>query len=550
MNYEWRFNNIPIFGATTNSYVITGVATNDAGNYRVVISNAAGQTNSAEATLTVLVPFPGIYNTGVDAGRAVLTDGAVDPHYKLIVNADNPASTDAFAQSTIPSPPWIPASIKSRWIGPYLEATAAVGNYTYQLPLDLTGYDPATAFLAGSWAADDSGSLFLNGADTGFRSASFSTFSTFMLTNGFVSGTNTLEFRVVNGGDNPTGLRVENLRGTAQAGTVTQLPPRVVTQPQGATRVITEEVTFTVVADGTQPLSYQWSHEGTPLDAKTNASLVLSPVTAADAGGYRVRVSNILGATNSEVAQLVVIQPALGVFNTGVDTAGTALASGQPDPHYVLISSADSAYQGPAVYVPTSAPIPPWVAEDNDSRWITPRADASEVVPGAYRYRLIFTIDNLAQVATAALAGNVATDDGNGGVFLNGNQVTFGASGFVGFTALDIPAGSPFVAGLNTLDFVVSNGDTGAPTNPSGLRVDDLVLSGVTVTQPPLLTLVRTGSDIQLAWPEGSMGFVLEETSALPGGWTNSSASVMVQGNQKVASIVPGGGGKFYRLAK
>ena len=190
------------------------------------------------------------------------------------------------------------------------------------------------------------------------------------------------------------------------------------------------------------------------------------------------------------------------------------------------------------------------MADDNDSRWITPRADASEVVPGGYRYRLIFAIDNPAQVATAALAGNVATDDGNGGVFLNGNQVTFGASGFVGFTALDIPAGSPFVAGLNTLDFVVSNGDTGAPTNPSRLRVDDLVLSGVTITQPPLLTLARTGSDIQLAWPEGAAGFVLEETSALPGGWTNSSASVMVQGNQKVASIVPGGTMKFYRLVK
>ncbi len=519
MSYQWRFNNTPISGATTNNYVITGVATNDAGNYRVIISNAAGQTNSAEATLTVLVPFPGIYNTGVDAGRALLLDGAVDPHYKLVVNADNPASTDAFAQSTVPSPPWIAASNKSRWIGPYLEATASHGNYSYQLLLDLTGYDPASAFLAGSWAADDAGSLFLNGADTGFRSASFSTFSTFTLTNRFVSGTNTLEFRVVNGGDNPTGLRVENLRGTAQAGAVTQLPPRIVTQPLDATRVITEEVTFTVVADGTQPLNYQWSHDDTPLSGKTNASLILSPVLAADAGGYRVRVSNALGATNSEVARLVVVLPALGVFNTGVDTTGTALASGQPDPHYVLISSADSAYKGPTVYVPTSAPIPPWVADDNDSRWITPRADASEVVPGGYRYRLIFTIDNPAQVATAALAGNVATDDGNGGVFLNGNQVAFGAS-------------------------------TGAPTNPSGLRVDDLVLSGVTITQPPLLSVARTGSDIQLAWPEGATGFVLEETSALPGGWTNSSASIMVQGNQKVAIIVPGGGAKFYRLVK
>ena len=547
LTYQWRFNGSPVQSANQSSYTITGVKTNDAGNYSVSISNAAGQTNSADAILTVLIPFPGIYNTGVDSNRVVLADSLVDGHYKLILNANDTNSTDALAQGTIPSPPWIPNTNKSRWIGPLTDATAAPGNYTYQLHLDLTGYDPATAFLAGSWAADDNGSLFLNGADTSFRSTSFTAFSEFSLTNGFVSGTNVLEFRIANGGtaDNPTGLRVENLRGTANQGTVNQSPPKIVTQPQAATRVITENVTFTVVADGTAPFTYQWFQNSGPLSGKTNGSLTIDPITVSDGGDYTVRVSNGLGSTNSAIAQLVVIQPELGLFNTGVDSAGVVLPIGQIDPHYVVISSPDSAYPGPTVFV-TEGAIPPWVSNDENSAWIAPRADNSaQTAPGSYRYRLIFTVEG-SEVATAAITGNVGTDDGNGGLFLNGTRIDGfpTGTGFGALTALDIPAGSPFVTGVNTLDFVIVNG--GAAANPTGLRVDDLIITGV--TQRPNLTVARVGNNVRLAWPASATGFTLQETISLPGVWVNSADQGTVQGAEKVVTFPLSGPSKFYRL--
>ena len=551
LSYEWRFNNAPIPGGTNDSYTLTGVTANKAGDYSVVVSNTAGQTNSTNATLTVLVPFPGIYNTGLSSNRTVLDDGLVDPHYKLVVNPNDPTSSDSVVEDSTLFPivngPWIQNSSKSKWIGPALDTSAAAaGSYSYQLALDLTAYLADTAFLAGSWATDNGGSLFLNGADTGYKSAGFTAFSTFTLTNGFVSGANVLEFRVNNDAAGYAGLRVENLRGTARQGVVSQSPPFIVVQPQGATRVITEDVTFTVVADGTPPFSYQWSHDGAVLDGKTNTSLMLSPITVADAGGYRARVSNALGSTNSAVARLVVIQPELGVFNTGVHSTGAALGDGQPDPHYVLISSADPTYPGPIVYAPTNAPFPAWFANDENSRWITPRADASEVAPGSYRYRLIFTIDYSNEVATAAITANVGTDDG-GSVFLNQSDVGFVSGGFGGLTPLIIPEGTGFfVPGVNTLDFVVNNG--GAAANPSGLRVDDLVITGVTL--PPVLTVSFSGGSIQTAWPTNATGFILQETSTLPGGWTNSSVSVFVQGDRSVATVIPGGNAKFYRLVK
>jgi hypothetical protein len=57
--YQWRKNGSPIAGATQPSYTITGVTTNDAGNYDVTVINCAGRATSAIAVLEVL-PLPPI----------------------------------------------------------------------------------------------------------------------------------------------------------------------------------------------------------------------------------------------------------------------------------------------------------------------------------------------------------------------------------------------------------------------------------------------------------------------------------------------------------
>jgi uncharacterized delta-60 repeat protein len=56
VGYLWYFNGAPIAGATSRTYALSKAKTSNAGNYQVVITNAAGSTTSLVATLTVLVP--------------------------------------------------------------------------------------------------------------------------------------------------------------------------------------------------------------------------------------------------------------------------------------------------------------------------------------------------------------------------------------------------------------------------------------------------------------------------------------------------------------
>ena len=80
-------------------------------------------------------------------------------------------------------------------------------------------------------------------------------------------------------------------------------------------------------------------------------------------------------------------------------------------------------------------------------------------------------------------------------------------------------------------------------------RMDDLVLT-CTMAPQPTLTISLAGNGIRVAWPASATGFVLQETMSPLGNWTNSSAAVVVQGNENVAVIAPTGTAKSYRLRK
>src|SRR5262249_50683531 len=76
--------------------------------------------------------------------------------------------------------------------------------------------------VQGSWTSDNNGpSISLNGQATGVsNSGDFANLSTFLISSGFKTGENVIDFLVVNAGTdaNPTGLRVQGLRADGVKG--------------------------------------------------------------------------------------------------------------------------------------------------------------------------------------------------------------------------------------------------------------------------------------------------------------------------------------------
>jgi pectate lyase len=83
--------------------------------------------------------------------------------------------------------------------------------------------------------------------------------------------------------------------------------PTIVADPQSQTYPAGQDATFTVVAGGSTPFSYQWYYNtNTPIANATNAFLTLAGVQATNAGIYSVIVSNSAGSANSAYALLTV----------------------------------------------------------------------------------------------------------------------------------------------------------------------------------------------------------------------------------------------------
>ena len=92
----------------------------------------------------------------------------------------------------------------------------------------------------------------------------------------------------------------------ALVGPAAPVPPLISTQPQSQTNASGTTVTFSVVATGSAPLSYQWSFDGTNLDGAVGATLTLTNVQSDEAGDYTVGVTNAFGGSQSSNAILTV----------------------------------------------------------------------------------------------------------------------------------------------------------------------------------------------------------------------------------------------------
>ena len=209
--------------------------------------------------------------TSLKITNAQMTDQGV---YSVIVNNAGGSVTSSNATLTILMPPTITMQPQSQ---------AVNKNDTVSFSVTASG----TAPLGYQWS--------LNG--TALAGATSSTLTIYTVHSG-----DTGNYSVV----------VTNYAGSvtsAVAVLTMNAPPYILTQPQSQAVILGQSASFSVVAIGLAPVTYQWSFNGTNLPNATNSTLTLTSVNTNNAGSYQVVLANNQGSVTSSNATLTVYVP-------------------------------------------------------------------------------------------------------------------------------------------------------------------------------------------------------------------------------------------------
>ncbi|TAL04463.1 MAG: DUF5011 domain-containing protein, partial [Verrucomicrobia bacterium] len=168
--------------------------------------------------------------------------------------------------------------------------------HNYRLTLNGNHNLPITGALTNTWAPDGRTNSPYAVLDTDARAALLSSF------NGLnPNGEWVLYVADVEAGDLYTldnwGLEITGYTS-----------PTITANPAGQIVECTSgNANFSVTATGSTPLNYQWLFNGAPISGETGSTLTINNATFANAGNYRVVVTNDYGAVTSSVAALTIV---------------------------------------------------------------------------------------------------------------------------------------------------------------------------------------------------------------------------------------------------
>lgn len=218
-------------------------------------------------------------------------------------------------------------------------------------------------------------------------------------------------------------VRVENASGSSVwAATLSVVSPPVSTAVKPTQRAsLTGAVSLAPLVTAT----YVWLKDGQAIAGANQVAYTIGSATTDSVGSYVFRVIAGGRVFDCPPVTLRLISPVAGLFGTGLDDQRMRLADRAADPHYVLVAPSPVTGSPVAVTGDGSFPIPPWIAGDANSAWISPSARLREAGSSAgtlYTYRTTFDLTGV-QLSTVRIAGRVAADDALTAIRLNGQEL-------------------------------------------------------------------------------------------------------------------------------
>ncbi|MGA2173571.1 MAG: immunoglobulin domain-containing protein [Verrucomicrobiota bacterium] len=337
LTYQWFFNGSSLgWTARSSTLMVNNVGTNNTGNYTVVVNNNWGSATSAVATLTLFVP-PGIQTQpnnltvtqGQNASFSVVASGTAPLNYQWNFNgtALSGATTSALTLT----------NVQTTGAGNYNvvvtnnagSITSQVATLTVLVPAGITTQPQSQAVVQGQNA-----SFSVGASGTAPLSYQWNFNGT------AVSGATTSALTLTNVLTNSWGSVT-----TAVAMLTVYVPPAITTQPQSQAVAQDQNVSFSVVASGTSPFTYQWYFNGTAVSDATTSALTFTNVQTTGAGSYMVVVTNNAGSITSAVATLTVTNPDVTLSlsgNAGMTPNGFTFQLSVPvGCMYVILASTD-----------------------------------------------------------------------------------------------------------------------------------------------------------------------------------------------------------------
>jgi hypothetical protein len=311
LGYQWMFNATNSVGANTNTFTLTNVQPVQAGNYCVLVTNAAGAVTSAVAILTVGTP-PAIGQQpsslailkGHDASFSVTASGDSPLSYQWRLNGNSVSGSTTSSYTVTAVTEANAGGYDVVVANTYGSVTSAVAQLTVLVPPAIATQPTNQTIAAGGTA-----NFLVTASGTSPLSYQWCFNATNMVggNTNFLSLTNVQQSQF--GGYT---LVITNVAGSitsAVAILTIGTPPAIRQQPANSTVIQGQNAGFTLASSGDAPLSYQWLFNSTPIAGATAASYDVLGATAANAGSYDAVVSNAYGTVTSILAQLTVLIP-------------------------------------------------------------------------------------------------------------------------------------------------------------------------------------------------------------------------------------------------